>query len=1637
MNQSMNPSMNPTILEYGYVIKFVSSNPLYEGKYFFIDRLYDDKLIILSDKETITLAITDEVLDDKTIEKIIIVYKPKKGQGFIVQHKLFVSQFIEIEFDDAKVSGKIVNILNDKIIQVELVEQSSNVSPITLYIPLDRGLPKQIISIKIIHVKRKEKGQGEEEKGGEEGEEYAEKEFEDGLLNVVEEDIEEQDQFYYSIDQQKNDFLENLLMYIPPEQRTPKKLKELNKMIKRYVELRTKYTTFSDGIYINYLQYDQILATTIGLENKLYVPVTKGVHIKLSDPSEFEGIKENFFKETDIEDEWKKDFSDLKDSVSFTKQLDLINNFDNYIYQSKPNANQIKVNKDQDKNTLAYILGKTEYSLMITKPFVVDSFLGHPTFFIDYSKANLNRSFVMEKVDLSLRPYYPSMYRIDEGKFCENNTTRIYYKNEEKFDTFEKYVKKMIPTMDNFIDCINKPFINMMDVLKELNILEINELNAPNYLLVNEKIKKNVNKIKQNFIKTAPSYLTKPNKDKIISNQINDDILSEYENLSKISGLKKYFSNSEIFKMAEVDMYRLLSFHYAIRNATLYNSTDAEIQAVIEEIKQEKDTPLQRKIHKKYFSKEEKDRDNFKPIIMRDIELEEPDVDVFKSTLDILYDQLIQSTNTSIQITQSLENFKDKVAILIDNGLNNIDGLFTPSAFKIIREFIIKNKIVNGDIATLNDELYVWQNDKWIEYKDEPVTKKLVTVKGELDPSKKEELYTKRIEQLLLDIENDKVRVREIRDVLNEENKVEMKRMIQSFIKQNLSKELKYNNEKLFLEKEELGDRGIVVSPHEHLRDKILQVYELDIKYKALQIFIERYCKKGRDPHWYYCIDTGVKLLPTFFNDIATAYLITNNYEDTLERICLDRGALSDSGDKWVDKYSGYIIKNIEFDYDEGYTETGFKNISRSIVEGPELPAREEDPIMNSIKALIKYAGLADVGDDIEWIHSYVMQTYDTAMRVNKSAAKAKYILYVISIISVILVYVQTLERISFVKAFPNCKVSFSGYPLEDGDGGIKYLCCIVSKMNKPDLPFSSVARTKIEDLEKNVHDFIRKFLLTNLEIEDKLKERRLHKRIEDVSHYTPWNLFLPRLKPFRPSVFEDIGTLADKMYCLSFEVQYKIHKFVSTQPPILMNHNQMPYLVNTCCNEDNNTSHYFSKKDPSIVDVLRRIRELSEKNKTIQFLLKHPIMYSYENTKKVSIPISTELDEDTLFTGLIKLFNFDNALPIPFTLAMYDIEKPGEYYNKNDDMKLKIRKLKEHGYDMTEEILYKMLQSSATIVRTVIKQAPPDKPIEDPIMAFFGTKEIKNKAFEMLMRKKEECMQYADAKDVRYYDLLLTMDFKKDKRSSTIPVEMEHFTYMYQVLYNKIQSLINFSEMVTSKKNKPDTVTCKHWKLSSFHYSDISKFVKSYYNKIGEFFKNKELADALLKLPLDKYKAMLNIPIKDPETKYLVYHYIFVSIYELYLSSKSKSIKMYLDTITFLFLHENKRALNFDLKTIKYEIKKSKKSEAEIKTTYLGQLQYDERASENVMKNLKLGKWGIGLQKSMFEYNKDTYLQDKTAADEVIALMGPDAELDAQLEIDAELVGNVEEGDEVNEYVAFMAEDDDYQEGFDGDELY
>ena len=74
-------------------------------------------------------------------------------------------------------------------------------------------------------------------------------------------------------------------------------------------------------------------------------------------------------------------------------------------------------------------------------------------------------------------------------------------------------------------------------------------------------------------------------------------------------------------------------------------------------------------------------------------------------------------------------------------------------------------------------------------------------------------------------------------------------------------------------------------------------------------------------------------LLPSFFMTLASSFVVSNNYYETLSRICAEQGTISDDGEAWVDKHSGYTIRPIDFDTDEGYTEEGFKAKSREQLE--------------------------------------------------------------------------------------------------------------------------------------------------------------------------------------------------------------------------------------------------------------------------------------------------------------------------------------------------------------------------------------------------------------------------------------------------------------------------------------------------------------------------------------------------------------------------------------------------------------------------------------------------------------------------------------------------------------------------------
>jgi hypothetical protein len=132
---------------------------------------------------------------------------------------------------------------------------------------------------------------------------------------------------------------------------------------------------------------------------------------------------------------------------------------------------------------------------------------------------------------------------------------------------------------------------------------------------------------------------------------------------------------------------------------------------------------------------------------------------------------------------------------------------------------------------------------------------------------------------------------------------------------------LKYNKLKYSLGQENKKRvENIVSSPYQDTVNCILGLEDIGLKYQCIldmvnsELFI-RNAAAGDDTHWFYCKSTGIRLLPTFFYELAQNYSPTDpkslKYMSTLSRIEKSNGKRE--GDQIVDKFSGYAISKIAF----------------------------------------------------------------------------------------------------------------------------------------------------------------------------------------------------------------------------------------------------------------------------------------------------------------------------------------------------------------------------------------------------------------------------------------------------------------------------------------------------------------------------------------------------------------------------------------------------------------------------------------------------------------------------------------------------------------------------------------------------
>jgi hypothetical protein len=396
---------------------------------------------------------------------------------------------------------------------------------------------------------------------------------------------------------------------------------------------------------------------------------------------------------------------------------------------------------------------------------------------------------------------------------------------------------------------------------------------------------------------------------------------------------------------------------------------------------------------------------------------------------------------------------------------------------------------------------------------------------------------------------------------------------------------LKYNNQKYKLgyqiDKGEGMDiaqiNAVIVSPFAKYRELILGQNDFIKKQNDIIKFVNTctrtFTEDGlgplgiqESPHWLYCLETNTELFPTFKYNLASAYLNDNsNYENVMDRIIKNIGVLSDDGDKWVDKYSGYTIKYIDFDVEEGY-EAGFKISSRSVLEedvGTKLATQQkqqtlkenavlklDNPESIMISNIVTTLSVA-MGLNIEYQKDFIINCVKDVLKTtmpkeedykrrikelsNKASTTAKAPmsyedLYYTSILyytlGMFLIAAQTsIPSIKTRKTFPGCVRSFTGFPF-DGIGdmtSVRYLTCICYQIRKNVArPWYVLKNTKEDYIEKKIILVINEYLLKLPDVKRKMDEKNEflltnpEEAIPAEYDVLRWTQFLPPLIPFK-----------------------------------------------------------------------------------------------------------------------------------------------------------------------------------------------------------------------------------------------------------------------------------------------------------------------------------------------------------------------------------------------------------------------------------------------------------------------------------------------------------------------------------------
>lgn len=370
------------------------------------------------------------------------------------------------------------------------------------------------------------------------------------------------------------------------------------------------------------------------------------------------------------------------------------------------------------------------------------------------------------------------------------------------------------------------------------------------------------------------------------------------------------------------------------------------------------------------------------------------------------------------------------------------------------------------------------------------------------------------------------------------------------------------------------------VSPYASLRDLVLsQTNEPKRQYDIVRFF-QQYCRKAtltENQNWGYCLLTNTRLFPVSIYELAVVYNTgkTRDYKRKLDQICSTHGVISDDGGSWVDKESGYTIRQLEHVADgsdtleyrrlavaeqelreaeiqaaietlfEPTTETGVNEEKNDVIsvlfrflnKQAGIQEKTNSPLFNEINVLYQTTIIDPriIISEKKYKATLAQKyaKYSTEELANKIRSEPPYDIYVdrmriyVAVSSYFAIMQLNRGKIkrSNTVGPSGCPFSLKGYPQTEDpekDEGIRFMACLLKDTAKIDeRPWKSMNQQSQTVMVKNIKIILQNMMSNTPSLKNALKaleeqgeELETGDSILEQSHKT-WAHFLPPIIPF------------------------------------------------------------------------------------------------------------------------------------------------------------------------------------------------------------------------------------------------------------------------------------------------------------------------------------------------------------------------------------------------------------------------------------------------------------------------------------------------------------------------------------------